>query len=68
MTLPFATTGCSDACDDLEELCDSCPGEMRGDCISDKNACDSFSAAGPVGDDYEDECCENEIDVWELSC
>ena len=61
-TLSIFSVSCSDACDDLEDICKGCKSTAKSDCKSSLSACDSVK--GPAGKD----CCEAIVDEWDELC
>ena len=66
VALPLAAGGCSDSCDDAEEVCDECGANYKDSCNDRLNACEVWPEIGPgytkgdccdaVYDDFEDDC------------
>lgn len=65
LALPFGVTGCSNSCDDLEELCDGCPDTVKSECQSELSACRILLDGPGIS---ESDCCDTYIPSYEDEC
>jgi hypothetical protein len=61
--LAWAASGCSNSCDDADELCSGCPAQSS--CQASVDSCRTL-AANPVYD--ESDCCDNLIEQYNDQC
>jgi hypothetical protein len=64
--LGWASSGCKNSCNDLEDLCNSCPSNWQSSCDSDLAACRALPSAPGVLS--EGDCCDNAINQWDNHC